>query len=110
MTFRTNWRNVRPPRFQMVDTCSVVLRLDSPMGVGMWDEALILAQTAAVAYKWSMRVVGRAESYAASSSILIRKDFRNLRSWSLTFSSGLLESVVTIEVLSDFSPGRLTPI
>jgi PEGA domain len=48
---------------------------------------------------------------AASSSILIRRDFRNFISWSLTLSSGLLLRVVTIEVLSgDFSPGLLTPI
>src|SRR5258708_29974640 len=38
--------------------------------------------------------------YAASSSILMRSDFRNLRSWSLIFNSGLLDRVVTIDVLS----------
>src|SRR5271157_2741460 len=46
-----------------------------------------------------------------SSSILMRSDFRNLRSWSLTLNSGFVDNVVTSEVLSvGFSPCLLTPI
>src|SRR5271169_7008849 len=46
-----------------------------------------------------------------SSSILMRSDFRNLRSWSLILNSGLVDRVVTSEVLSDdFSPCLLTPM
>src|SRR4029077_18643293 len=46
-----------------------------------------------------------------SSSILMRSDFRNLRSWSLILNSGLVDRVVTREVLSeDFSPCLLTPM
>src|ERR1700734_1684438 len=46
-----------------------------------------------------------------SSSILMRRDLRNLRSWSLILNSGLVERVVTREVLSeDFSPCLLTPM
>src|SRR6185503_5649172 len=52
-----------------------------------------------------------ARRYAASFSILMRSDFRNLRSWSLILNSGLVVRVVTREVLSsDFSPGLLTPM
>ena len=41
----------------------------------------------------------------------MRRDLRNFRSWSLTLNSGLVESVVTSEVLSeDFSPCLLTPM
>src|SRR3984893_3118526 len=41
----------------------------------------------------------------------MRSDFRNLRSWSLILNSGLVERVVTREVLSeDFSPCLLTPM
>src|SRR5271157_2300793 len=46
-----------------------------------------------------------------SSSILMRSDLKNLRSWSLTLNSGFVDNVVTSEVLSvGFSPCLLTPI
>src|SRR6202050_793038 len=49
--------------------------------------------------------------YYFSSSILMRSDFRNFRSWSLILNSGLVERVVTRDVLSeDFSPCLLTPM
>src|ERR1700726_3271091 len=41
----------------------------------------------------------------------MRRDFRNLRSWSLILNSGFVDRVVTSEVLSDdFSPCLLTPM
>src|ERR1700733_12209874 len=49
--------------------------------------------------------------FSFSSSILMRRDFRNFRSWSLILNSGLVERVVTREVLSEvFSPCLLTPM
>src|SRR5580693_6836870 len=49
--------------------------------------------------------------FSFSSSILMRRDLRNFKSWSLILNSGLVERVVTRDVLSeDFSPCLLTPM
>src|SRR6266853_5033754 len=50
-------------------------------------------------------------SSSSSSSILMRRDFRNFKSWSLILSSELVLRVETREVLSvECSPCLLTPM
>ena len=42
-----------------------------------------------------------ANGYATSSSILMRKDFRNFKSWSLILNSGLVVSVVRMAAIDN---------